>query len=53
MLNRIACGGFLGSWITAGSSIDGIFDDWRTAAIFAVSVTVMIACAWVIGNGHK
>lgn len=41
------------SWITAGSTIDGIFDDWRATAIFAVSVVVMIASAAVIASYHK
>lgn len=50
MIHRIASGGFLTSWLTAGSTIDRIFDDWRATVIFAVSVAVMVACAAVIGS---
>lgn len=50
MINRIASGGFLTSWLTAGGTIDRIFDDWRAAVIFAVSVAVMVASAAVIAS---
>lgn len=43
----------MGSWITAGSSIDRIFDDWRATVIFAVSVAVMVASAAVIASYQK
>lgn len=53
MINRIACGGFLTSWITAGGAIERVLDDWRATAIFAVSVVVMIASAAVIASYQK
>lgn len=41
------------SWLTAGASIDQIFDDWRAAVIFAVAIIVTVASAAVLASGNK
>ncbi len=46
----IAC--FL-AWLTAGATIENIFDDWRAAIIFIVAIIVTVVCAAVITWNDK
>lgn len=39
------------AWLTAGATIENIFDDWRAAIIFVVAIIVTVVCAAVI-CGH-
>lgn len=41
---------FFAGWLTAGSSIDKIFDDWRAVVIFAAALAVMAVSAAVLSG---
>lgn len=36
------------AWITAGSTIDRMFDDWHAAVIVVIAMIVTVVCAAVI-----
>jgi hypothetical protein len=41
------------AWLTAGSTIDRVFDDWHAAIIFVVTIIVTVVCAAVITGGDE
>lgn len=41
---------FFAGWLTAGSTIDRIFDDWRAVVILAAEIAV---CAAMFCIGHR
>ena len=44
---------FFASWLTAGSAIDRIFDDWRACVIFVFAFIFLIAAAMVLAGGEE
>ena len=44
---------FFASWLTAGSAIDRIFDDWRACVIFVFAFIFLIAAAIVLAGGEE
>lgn len=44
---------FFAAWLTAGSTIDRIFDDWRAVVIFAAALVVMAVSAAVLSGRQE
>lgn len=44
---------FFAGWLTAGSAIDRIFDDWRACVIFVFAFIFLIAAAMVLAGGEE
>lgn len=44
---------FFASWLTAGSAIDRIFNDWRACVIFVFAFIFLIAAAMVLAGGEE
>ena len=44
---------FFAGWLTAGSAIDRIFDDWRACVIFVFAFIFLSAAAMVLAGGEE
>ena len=44
---------FFAGWLTAGSTIDRIFDDWRAVVIFAAALVVIAVSAAVLSGRQE
>lgn len=43
--------GFFTAWLTAGATIDNIFNNKGAMMVFAISMIVLVACAAAITRG--
>ena len=53
MVENVICRLCLIAWLTAGATIENIFDDWHAAIIFVVAIIVTVVCAAVITWNDK
>lgn len=44
---------FLGAWLTAGASIDSIFNSNGAMMTFVIAMLVIIATAWAMGREER
>lgn len=44
---------FFGAWLTAGATIDNIFESKGAMMTFVIAIMVIIATAWAMGKTTK
>lgn len=44
---------FFGAWLTAGATIDNIFNNKGAMMTFVIAIMVIIATAWAMGREER